>query len=324
MPTIALVVSDGTSLIEVAATCEIFGVKRPDLSDSWYDFFVCGPDDARLGGWFRPDAPRGLDELLTADTVIVPACIDIRKSPCPDLIEALRAAHRAGARMVSICTGAFVLAAAGLLDGRRATTHWMHTAALAARYPRTQVDPNVLYVDEGTVLTSAGRVAGIDLCLHIVQLDYGAAIANELARRLVAPPHRDGDQAQFITIPVRADGRDSLLATLAPWVNANLDQPLTVADLARRVNMSTRNLTRRFNAITGVSPLQWLLTRRINRAMELLETTNESIEWIASQTGMGTAATLRRHFSRSVGVPPDRYRRAFRGTPIATPGGVRP
>ena len=314
MPTVALAIIDGIPLLEVAAPCEVFGVNRTDLANPWYNFIICGPETARVGSWFRPDILHGFDKILTADTVIVPACRSVDESPPADLVDAVRVAHERGARVVSICTGAFVLAAAGLLDGKRATTHWLHAATLAARYPRVQVDPNVLYIDEGSVLTGAGKAAGIDLCLHLVRIDHGTAVVNTLARKLVMPPHREGGQAQFITGPA-SNGKDQVLSTLIPWVAANLDRPLTVSDLARRMNMSTRNLTRRFNAGIGVTPLQWLLTQRIYRAQELLETTDDTIEQIAAKTGMGTAATLRRHFNRAVGVPPDTYRRTFRVEP---------
>jgi AraC family transcriptional activator FtrA len=212
--------------------------------------------------------------------------------------------------LVSLCTGAFVLAEAGLLDGLRATTHWAHASLLAARYPTVSVDPDVLYVDEGRILTSAGKAAAMDLCLHVVRTDYGGAVANELARRLVVPPQRGGGQAQFIPAPAPVDGHG--LGDVLHWVTEHLDQPLTVSDIARRANMSTRNLTRRFQAATGTTPLRWLLTQRLHRAQELLETTMDSVEWIAVHTGMGTAATLRRHFHRLVGVPPETYRRTFR------------
>ncbi|MFC8453797.1 helix-turn-helix domain-containing protein [Kitasatospora sp. NPDC057223] len=313
---VALAVTGEIPILEVAAPCEIFGVNRTDLADPWYDFTVCGSDSAHIGGWFRPEGSRSLDGLVRAHTVVVPAYRDVTRKPPADLVDAVRAAHEAGARVVSICTGAFVLAAAGLLDGRRATTHWLHTDLLAARYPEVKVDPSVLYIDEGSVLTSAGKAAGIDLCLHLVRLDHGAAVANALARRLVMPPYRDGGQAQFITPPV-SSGRDHALAELLPWVTARLDKPLTVVDLARRARMSTRNLTRHFNAVTGTTPLQWLLTQRIYKAQVLLETSDCSIEQIAAQTGMGTAATLRRHFNRAVGVPPDTYRRTFHAEPRA-------
>ncbi|WP_242882333.1 GlxA family transcriptional regulator [Actinomadura litoris] len=312
MPTVALAITDRISLVDVAAPCEIFGVDRSDLADPWYDFTVCGPAGARVGDWFRPASPASLDGLVSADTVIVPASHRLRESPPADLVAAVRAAYERGSRVASICTGAFVLAAAGLLDGRRATTHWMHTAALAARCPEARVDPDALYVDEGRVLTSAGKSAGFDLCLHLVRLDHGATAANDVAGQLVLPPRPDGGRARPIQA---AGGEDPVLSALEPWVAAHLHRPLTVGELARQANMSTRHLTRKFNAITGMTPLQWLLARRIRRARELLETTDECVEQIAVRTGMGTAATLRRNFNRAVGVPPDTYRRTFRTGP---------
>lgn len=213
--------------------------------------------------------------------------------------------------MASLCTGAFVLGAAGLLDGRRATTHWAHTRELARRHPAATVDPDVLYVDNGDVLTSAGKAAAMDLCLHLVRLDHGSANANKIARRLVIPPHRDGGQAQFIATPLPAPGNHPL-DELFPWALERLDQPLTVEDLARQARMSSRHLSRYFKHLTGTTPLRWLHTQRIRHAQELLETTNATVDTIAAATGMGTATTLRRHFHRSVGVPPDTYRRTFR------------
>jgi transcriptional regulator GlxA family with amidase domain len=243
--------------------------------------------------------------------VIVPALADVAADPPADLVRAVRAAHANGARVVSLCTGAFVLAAAGLLDGLRATTHWAHTDQLAARHPEVTVDPDVLYIDNGTVLTSAGKAAAMDLCLHLVRLDHGPAVANVVARRLVVPPHRAGGQAQYVTTPVPTqDGHP--LSDLLPWAMRRLDQPLTVEDLAGRANMSSRHLARHFHAVTGTTPLQWLLTQRIRRAQELLESTDDGIDAIAAAAGMGTATTLRRHFQRTVGVPPDTYRRTFR------------
>ena len=312
MPSVALAVTDGIPPFEIAAPCEVFGVSRTTLADPWYDFTVCSPDDARLGSWFAPGTVRGLDGLASADTVIVPACGDVDERPDADLVDAVRAAHEAGARVVSICTGAFVLAAAGLLDGRRATTHWLHAPVLAARYPRVRVDASVLYIDDGDILTSAGKSAGMDLCLHIVRTDLGSAVANALARGLVVPPHRPGGQAQFITarLPRR---REHALAGLFAWVLARLDQPLTVEDLARQANLSSRHLARHFTAVTGTTPLRWMLTQRMYRAQELLETTDDGIDVIAARTGLGSAATLRRHFNRTIGVSPDAYRRTFRG-----------
>ncbi len=310
MPSVAVAVADGTPLFELAAACEVFGVDR-GLADPWYDFMICGDDGAEVGGWLRAGIRHGLEALAEADTVIVPSCRDAAEPPPAALVDAVDAAHRAGARVASLCTGAFVLAEAGLLDGRRATTHWAHTALLQDRYPAVRVDADVLYIDEGRVLTSAGKAAGMDLCLHLVRTDHGTAVANALARSLVVPPHRPGGQAQFIPAAV-AHGRNHVLADLLPWALERLEQPLTVRDLARQAGMSSRNLARHFNAVTGTSPLRWLLTHRVRRAQELLENSDLSVEQIASRTGTGTATTLRRHFSHQLGVSPETYRRTFR------------
>jgi AraC family transcriptional activator FtrA len=309
MPSVALAVTADVPMFEVAIPCEVFGQARPDWIDSWYSFRVCSPGAVPVGSWFRTETPHDLDELASADTVIVPACHSVDADPPADLVNAVQAAHEAGARVASICTGAFVLAAAGLLDGRRVATHWMHADRLARRYPAVTVEPDVLYLDDGDILSSAGTAAGIDLCLHIVRTDYGAKVANDLARRLVAAPHRQGGQAQYIPAPVPDEHAG--LGPLLAWALDHLDRPLSVADLARRVNMSGRNLTRHFVAATGTTPLQWLLAQRIHRAQELLESTDASIERIAERTGMGTATSLRRHFRRALGVPPDTYRRTF-------------
>ena len=284
-----------------------------ELADPWYDFTICGQDDAEVGGWLRAGIRHGLEALADADTVIVPSCRDVAEPPPPVLVDAVRAAHRAGARVASLCMGAFVLAEAGLLDGRRATTQWAHAALLHDRYPAVHVDADVLYIDEGGVLTSAGKAAGAwtSACISY-RTDHGTAVANALARSLVVPPHRPGGQAQFIPAAV-AHGRDYVLADLMPWALERLEHPLTVRDLAREAGMSSRNLARHFNAVTGMSPLRWLLTQRLRRAQELLETSDLSgVEQIASRTGMGTATTLRRHFSQQLGVPPETYRRTFR------------
>jgi len=323
MPSVALAVTADVPVFEVAAPCEIFGLARADWIDSWYDFTVCAPANVHFGRWFRADTPHRLDELARADTVIVPACHDIDASPPADLVDAVRAAHDAGARIASICTGAFILAAAGLLDDRRATTQWMHAERLARRYPSVQVEPDVLYIDDGDVLTSAGTAAGIDLCLHIVRTDYGTAVANDLARRLVTAPHRPGGQAQFVPAPMPEPDQRGL-AELLTWILHHLDEPLTVTGLARRVSMSTRTLTRHFAATTGTTPLQWLLTQRIYRAQELLETTDRSVEHIAETTGIGTATTLRRHFHRTIGVAPNTYRHTFGRPPAPQTAGAGP
>ncbi|MGR6923541.1 helix-turn-helix domain-containing protein [[Actinomadura] parvosata] len=310
MHTVALAVTDGMLQFELSLAYEVFGADLTHLADPWYDFVVCGPGAVRAGRFLlEPD--HGLDHLRAADTVIVPGWADVDVSPPAELVAAVRAAHEAGARVASLCTGAFVLAEAGLLDGKRATTHWAHTRELATRFPEVEVDPDVLYVDNGDVLTSAGKAAAMDLCLHLVRLDHGASVTNAVARRLVVPPHRDGGQSQFVTTPVPAPDNHPL-AELFPWVMERLDQPLTVEDLARQARMSARNLGRHFRSVTGTTPLQWLLIQRIRHAQQLLETTDDSVDTIASATGMGTATTLRRNFNRTVGVPPDTYRRTFR------------
>lgn len=308
--TVALAATDGMLHFELGLAAEVFGADLTGLVEPWYDFEVCGSGPVRVGR-FRMEPDHGLDRLALADTVLVPALADVDAEPPADLVDAVRAAHEAGARVASLCTGAFVLAAAGLLDGLRATTHWAHTEALAARYPRVEVDPDVLYVDNGSVLTSAGKAAALDLCLHLVRRDRGSAVANTIARRLVVAPHRAGGQAQFVPAPVPASD-DQPLGGLLPWVMERLERPLTVEDLARQANMSARNLGRHFRSAAGTTPLQWLLAQRIRRAQELLETTDAGIDIVAESSGMGTATTLRRHFHRALGVSPDAYRRTFR------------
>ncbi|MGW6982660.1 helix-turn-helix domain-containing protein [Streptomyces sp. NPDC054932] len=310
MPTVALAAAGHLLHFELAVAYEIFGNPPPDAPQGWYDVLLCGPGPVRVGP-FTVEPDHGLERLVRADTVIVPACADVDEPPPPELIDAVRAAHEAGARVASLCTGAFVLGAAGLLDGRRATTHWAHAAELSARHPRAEVDPDVLYTDNGSVLTAAGKAAAVDLCLHLIHLDHGAAVANSIARRLVMQPHRPGGQAQFVSTPVEVAG-DHRLADLLAWAQQRLDRPLTVTDLARRASTSPRHLGRQFRAVTGQTPLQWLLTQRVRRAQELLEATDDTVEAVAAATGMGTATTLRRQFKRVVGVPPDSYRRAFR------------
>ncbi|MDX2701360.1 helix-turn-helix domain-containing protein [Streptomyces sp. PA03-6a] len=319
MGTVALAVTDGMLHFELSLAYEVFGSAPDGMAGPWYDLVVCGPGAVRAGR-FALEPDHGLDRLPGADTVIVPGWADVDEDPPAELVDAVRAAHEAGARVASLCTGAFVLAAAGLLDGRRATTHWAHTEVMAARYPKVTVDPDVLYVDNGSVLTSAGKAAAMDLCLHIVRLDHGSSVTNAVARRLVVPPHRDGGQAQFVTAPAPAPDHHPL-AELFPWVIERLDQPLTVEDLARRARMSSRNLGRHFRSVTGTTPLQWLLTQRIRHAQVLLETTDDSVDSIAAAAGMGTATTLRRHFHRTVGVPPDTYRRTFRLRSRPAPNG---
>ena len=309
MRSVVLALYEGAMLFEAATAIEVFGVAR-GIADPWYDFTVCGPKAAWLGELARVATSDGFGPMARADTVIVPSCHDVAADPPADVVAALRAAHARGARIMSLCTGAFVLAAAGLLDGRRVTTHWGHAPELARRYPRVEVDADVLYVDDDPILTSAGKAACMDLSLHVVRTDHGAAAANTLARRLVVPPHRSGGQAQFIAAPSPAT--DSPLETVMRWALEQLHEPLTVEQLATHANMSSRNLARHFVATTGTTPLRWLHNQRLHRAQELLETTDLGIDMIATRTGMGTAATLRRHFNRTIGVAPDTYRRTFR------------
>ncbi|MDL5199195.1 helix-turn-helix domain-containing protein [Streptomyces sp. ALI-76-A] len=312
-------------LYELSIPCTVFGKPQPDLADPWYDLRLCGTGERRQDS--SPTATglslrtrHGLDDLVGADTVIVPSvpdpCVDEGRPLPRALITALRDAYDSGARMVSLCTGAFALAEAGLLDGRRATAHWMHTAQLAERYPKVRVDDSVLYVDDGDVLTSAGLTAGLDLCLHLVRRDLGAHVANQLARRMVVPAHRPGGQAQFIDLSVPATD-DGSLGPVLDWARAHLDQPLTVEDLAQRAAMSPRTLHRRLQAATGTTPLQWLLSQRLARAQSLLEATDLPIEKVGELSGLGTANNLRHHFLKQIGVSPGAYRRAF---PRTVPG----
>lgn len=313
MHTVAVAVVNGTAQFELATTYEVFGTDRSYLTPDWYDYKVCAaePPPVHIKGGLVLDTAYGLDELVRADTVIVPAAGEESGVRGP-LVEALKEAYDRGARIASICTGAFLLAEAGLLDGRRATTHWAWAEELAARYPKVDVDPNVLYVQDGRLFTSAGTAAGIDLCLHLVRLDLGTDVANAVARRMVVPPHRDGGQAQYVDAPLPPCDSDTL-APLLDWAVEHLEEPLTLADLAKHANISVRTLVRRFTAATGTTPLQWLLIQRVRRAQHLLESSDQPVERIASLAGFGTAANLRQHFTRVVGVPPMHYRRTFQG-----------
>jgi AraC family transcriptional activator FtrA len=310
-PTVATLLLPGTTQFEFAAACEVFGVDRSDLGVSWYRFKLCAaePGPVPIGIGYAVITPFGLRDAARADTIIVaPTDADTYSD---EVLDMLVRAHRRGARLVSLCTGAFVLAAAGLLDDRPATTHWMWADDLARLHPRVRVDPNVLYVDDGDILTSAGTAASIDLCLHLVRKDLGAEIANIIARRMVVPPHRDGGQAQYVDHPVADQpGTDWFDDTLA-WAEANLRDPLTIDDLASRSAMSPRTFTRRFRAVAGTTPHAWLTQQRVQLAQRLLETTDRSVEWIADECGLGTAANLRLHFQRVVRTSPLQYRRMF-------------
>ncbi|TDB92934.1 helix-turn-helix domain-containing protein [Actinomadura sp. 7K534] len=313
MHRLAVAVTEGVPIFELSIPCEVFGYERPGLARTWYDFRLCAAPGTRTAAGFAPDARYGLDELARADTVVIPACANVLADQPADLVEAVRAAHAGGARIVALCTGAFVLAAAGLLEGRRATTHWMHARRLAERHPEVKVDASVLYIDDGDILTSAGTAAGLDLCLHVVRSDHGAAVARALAKRLVMPAHRPGGQAQYIDAGVAVHDADEL-GPLLDWARERLHEPLTVAALARRANVTPRTLIRRFHAATGTTPMAWLRGIRIDYARELLETTSLPVDRIADHAGLGSPANFRHHFTRAVGVPPTAYRRAFSST----------
>jgi len=309
---VGLAVTSAAWIFGLAVPCEIFGRYREGLPEPWYELRICAPPGppVHVSNGFVPDTPYGYDELARADTVIVPAVSDTSEEPPAELVAAVKAAHQNGARIVSLCTGAFVLAAAGLLDGRPATTHWFHARKLARRYPAVNLDPGVLYVDDGDVLTSAGTTAGLDLCLHLVRSDHGAAVANALARRLVAPAHRNGGQAQYIEAP-SAGRPETGLAPLLDWMRAHLDQPLTVSALARHANLTQRTLIRQFRATTGTTPLKWLNEQRVQRARELLERGTLPIDQVGHVSGLGGPANFRRHFALATGVNPSTYRRTF-------------
>jgi AraC family transcriptional activator FtrA len=309
---------DELGTFEFGIVVELFGLRRSGLGVPWYQFEVCSVERGpiRAAGGIRVEARRGLRAFEQAGTIVIPGWRRLDEPPPPALVRALRRAHAGGARLVSICSGVFLLAATGLLDGKRVSAHWRHADRLIAQYPDIHVEPDVLYVDEGSILTSAGSTAGIDLGLHIIRRDYGAEIANEIARRLVMPPHRDGGQVQY----VRDSGRSPLEGGLAPvlaWAQAHLAKSLSVEDFAKKAATSPRSFARRFRAQTGTTPHQWLTHQRLFAAQRRLETTEESIDQIAEAVGMQTAATLRQHFSRALGTTPTAYRRRFRLLPLS-------
>jgi AraC family transcriptional activator FtrA len=308
---VVALVCDGLSLFEFGIVAEVFALRRPELGVPWYEFAVASYDRPPLAatGGVHVTPTHHVRVLGRAGTIVIPNWRNLDETPPPAMLEAVRAAHRRGARLLSVCSGAFVLAAAGLLDGRRATTHWRHAATLAARYPRAQVEPSVLYVQDGTVYTAAGSAAGIDLGLHLVRQDYGSAIANQVARRMVVPPHRDGGHSQFVAAAMPS--RDGSLAPIMEWASARLDQPLDAAALARKGRMSLRTLARRFEHQAGTTPHQWLTHQRVLTAQRLLETSDASVERVAELSGFATPETLRHHFRRRVGTSPVAYRRRF-------------
>ncbi|WP_223779055.1 helix-turn-helix domain-containing protein [Streptomyces sp. 135] len=315
---VAVLIRDGVLPMELGLVHQLLGTARSATTgDLLYDVRTCAPRPGRIrtDADFPVYAAHGLDVVAAADTVIVPASHESDESLGPgslppELVSAL--SPREARRVASICTGAFVLAAAGLLDGRRATTHWLSSDRFARTFPAVRVDADVLYVDEGEVLTSAGEAAGIDLCLHLIRSEHGAAVAAEVARRTVVPPHREGGQAQYIRRPL-AEPRLTSTAGARAWALAHLAEPLTLADLAAVESMSVRTFSRRFREETGLTPMRWLTQRRVERARELLESTDHTVDRIAAEAGFGTGASLRQHFAAGVGVSPGVYRATFRG-----------
>jgi len=316
---VAAVVLDGVNPFELGVVCEVFGTDRSDDGLPVYDFAVASAEGPRLASrsGFALHVEHGLERLESADLIAVPACAryETRDFP-PELLEALRSAVDRGARVLSVCSGVFVLAAAGLLDGRRCTVHWHHAEELARAYPRLTVEPDVLYVDEDPVITSAGTAAGIDACLHIVRKEQGTEVANKIARRMVVPPHRDGGQAQYIERPLPRSKCDTVGEVLV-WMERHLDEDVTVEQLAERAHMSPRTFARRFQQETGTTPYRWILRQRVLLAQRLLEATDETVDAIAGRAGFGTAAALRHQFLRAVGTTPNAYRRTFQGPEAA-------
>ncbi|GAA2435764.1 helix-turn-helix domain-containing protein [Streptomyces glaucus] len=315
----AAVVLDGVNPFELGVLCEVFGTDRSDDGLPVYDFAVASADGPvlRTNAGFALHTEHGLERLETADLIAVPAGrgFESREFP-PDLLDALRRGAARGARVLSVCSGVFAVAAAGLLDGRRCSVHWRQAETLARRYPRAVVEPDVLYVDEDPVITSAGTAAGIDACLHLVRREQGPEVANKIARRMVVPPHRDGGQAQYIERPLPRSEGDTVAGVLA-WMERNLDREVTVEQLAARAHMSPRTFARRFQQETGTTPYRWILRQRVLLAQRLLEATDETVDAIAGRAGFGTAAALRHQFVRAVGTTPNAYRRAFRGPEAA-------
>ncbi|GGW49564.1 AraC family transcriptional regulator [Streptomyces xantholiticus] len=311
---VVAVIGDRAAAFELGIVSHVFGLDRSDDGLPTHDFAVCTlrPGLVPTTSGFSIAVEHGVERIATSDLVTVPAWPQLDAPVPPQVLEALRHAVARGAQVLSVCTGTFLPAAAGLLDGRRAATHWQFTDLLAERFPGVDVDRDVLYVEDGPILTSAGAAAGIDACLHVVRREYGAATANALARRMVVPAHRSGGQAQFVETPVPAPRTTYELSGLIDWIQGHLDQPLTVPALAARAAMSPRTFARRFKAVTGTTPHRWLLDQRLHLVEELLETTDLPIEAVAARAGFGSAATLRHHFAARRGVGPAAHRHTFR------------
>ncbi|NDL60025.1 GlxA family transcriptional regulator [Phytoactinopolyspora mesophila] len=315
---VAVLALDGVAPFELGVLTEAFGIDRSEQGLPVLDFNVCGirPGPVKTSVGFDLVVSHGLEKLAEADLIGIPAVprqrvLEQREPYTEELFALLRDAVERGARVLSVCTGAFLLGAAGLLDGRRCTTHWMHSDELARTFPAAKVDPDVLYVDEDPVITSAGTAAGIDACLHLWRKEYGADAAVAIARRMVVPPHRDGGQAQFVEAPIRAMPLQTM-AGVIDYMEGHLDEDLTVESLAALASMSPRTFARRFRAETGATPYGWLLGRRVAAAQQMLEQGDDTIDAIAAATGFGTGAALRHHFSRRLGTTPQGYRATFR------------
>ncbi|MEV7466433.1 helix-turn-helix domain-containing protein [Streptomyces kronopolitis] len=314
---VAVLLFSGGPIFESSIPLSVFGIDRQDAGVPRYRLLVCAGEDAplRTTGGLELSAPYGLEAISRAGTVVVPAWRSITQAPPPAALDALRRAHEEGARIVGLCTGAFVLAAAGLLDGRPATTHWMYAPTLAKRYPSVHVDPRELFVDDGDVLTSAGTAAGIDLCLHIVRTDHGADAANALARRLVVPPRRtasDMGHQRYLDRSLPEEIGADPLAEVVAWALEHLHEQFDVETLAARAYMSRRTFDRRFRSLTGSAPLQWLITQRVLQAQRLLETSDYSVDEVAGRCGFRSPVALRGHFRRQLGASPAAYRAAYR------------
>lgn len=318
MHSVAILAYDGMSGFESGSAAEIFGMTElsemfsAGITRPWYTVKLCAeaPEFRMLGG-ATVRTPYGLADLAAADTVIIPSVHDVTAPISAQLVEAIDAAHQRGARLVSICSGAFALAAAGVLDGRSATTHWIYVDLLQQKYPHIDVDPAPLYVDGGDVLTSAGCAAGLDLCLHIVRSDHGTQVANDVARRLVISPHRAGGQAQYIETPVPEPTTDGRIAEGMAWALTHLDRPISLDELAHRSAMSRRSYLRQFAKATGTTPIKWLIAQRIQASLALLESSSLSIEQIATRVGFESPVTFRHHFVRQVRTTPSDYRSCF-------------
>lgn len=305
---------DRLCTFEFGCTVELFALERPELEVDWYEFAVCAVEEGpiRAIGGITVAAPYSPELLARADTIVIPGWRDADEAPPPALLDMLRAAHARGARLCSICSGVFVLAAAGLLDGKRATTHWRYTDRLARRYPAIQVLPDHLYVDNGDIITSAGSAAGLDMLLHLVRRDFGAHVGNLVAQRLVLPPHREGGQAQFLPRPMAHDEKGRL-SKLMDWVRGHPAQTHSIASMAQRAAMSPRTLQRQFQEATGFGPVEWLIRERVAIVKDLLETADLPLARVAERAGFGSEESLRHHFRRLAATTPGAYRRQFSG-----------